>query len=297
MNQNRSADKSGLGKSPGNFSADQFADMKNELSKGKNLADLISKLNNDSQNLNQKLPSLIQSLLVDSFQYSFLSFNLPDIAPNLKLALGKLKNLSHFDVVLALFKSRIEVELINPANSDHLNIPESVFSRKLIVAYAKSKKTPDKESESQFLIDLKDALLSKSDTRPSTASTEGPTEVSELNRSPRKQNVKITLQYGIPVTNELFHYGNVEAWNNIIESYKSAYPGTEVLLFHRGRRVYRIYSLFGWGKIKFGDAIFFAVAGKNFKDVAKLKKYLSEAAGPRFQPYIKKNINFLLKLF
>ncbi len=108
---------------------------------------------------------------------------------------------------------------------------------------------------------------------------------------------KITPKYGVQVTNELFHNGNVEAWKNIVESYKTKHPGLEVLIFHDGQQVHNINALFQWGKVKNGDMIMFSVAGEEFKDVSKLKRYLFEGASIRFENYIKKDVNKVLNLF
>ena len=283
-------------KIPEGIPAESFSMLKNEMSAGKNLADLAYDWNRSNHALKNGLPGVIRALLVDRFKYQFLSFNLPDIVPNISSALQNLKQIDQFDVVLTILRSANDIELINPANPLHLEITESQHSRKLTVAYAKSKQKRNKDREVKFLQELKNALLVSPPIEKSGAATDADCRHGEA-QTAQTQRVRVTPQYGIAVTNELFHYGNVEAWNNIIESYKSTFPGTEVLLFHRGQRIYRIYSLFGWGKIRFGDAIFFAVAGKVIKDVAKLKKYLSDAASPRFQPFIKRNPNMPLKLF
>ena len=108
---------------------------------------------------------------------------------------------------------------------------------------------------------------------------------------------KMTPKYSVQVSNELFHNGNVEAWKNIIESYAAKNPGLEVHIFHDGQRVNNINALFQWGKVKHGDVILFSVEGEEFKDISKLKRYLFEGAGIRFETYIKKDINKVLELF
>lgn len=108
---------------------------------------------------------------------------------------------------------------------------------------------------------------------------------------------RITPQYGVQVSNELFHNGNVEAWRNIIESYEHAHLGTTILLFHNGQRIKHISSLFKWGKVKVGDSIFFSIVGEEIKNVAKLKKYLSQGASHNFHAFIKKDVNVTLNLF
>ncbi|HKI98345.1 MAG TPA: hypothetical protein VKB51_07725 [bacterium] len=109
--------------------------------------------------------------------------------------------------------------------------------------------------------------------------------------------VRMTPKYSVQVSNELFHNGNVEAWKNIVESYKTKYPGLEVHIFHDGQKVNNINALFKWGKVKHGDVIVFCVSGEEFKGVAKLQRYLYEGASIRFENFLKKDVNKVLNLF
>lgn len=108
---------------------------------------------------------------------------------------------------------------------------------------------------------------------------------------------RVTPRYSVQVTNELFHNGNVEAWKNIVESYKAKFTALEVHIFHDGQKVNNINALFKWGKVKNGDVILFSVAGEEIKGVAKLQRYLFEGASQRFESYLKKDVNKILKLF
>jgi hypothetical protein len=108
---------------------------------------------------------------------------------------------------------------------------------------------------------------------------------------------RVTPKYSVQVTNELFHNGNVEAWKNIVESYKAKHAGLEVHIFHDGQKVNNINALFKWGKVKNGDVILFSVAGEEIKGVAKLQRYLFEGASLRFEKYLKKDVNKILNLF
>jgi hypothetical protein len=108
---------------------------------------------------------------------------------------------------------------------------------------------------------------------------------------------RMTPKYSVQVTNELFHNGNVEAWKNIVESYRSKYPALEVHIFHDGEKVNDINSLFKWGKVKHGDVLLFSVAGETIQGVAKLQRYLFEGASIRFAEFLKKDVNKVLHLF
>jgi len=108
---------------------------------------------------------------------------------------------------------------------------------------------------------------------------------------------RMTPFYSVPVTNELFHNGNVEAWKKVIQSYQTKYPDLEVYIFYDGERIHDIHALFKWGKVKHGSTILFAVAGENFQDVAKLQRYLRQGASPRFEDFLRFPVNTVLKLF
>jgi len=104
---------------------------------------------------------------------------------------------------------------------------------------------------------------------------------------------------GVIVSNELFHNGNVEAWKRIIESYTFKYPQYQVAIFYDGERIHDINSLFKWGKVKHGTAIFFSVMGPGEKilDVAKLKKYLYQGASSRYEAFLRGPVGKVLELF
>jgi hypothetical protein len=115
--------------------------------------------------------------------------------------------------------------------------------------------------------------------------------------APAGSGRRMTPMYSIPVTNELFHNGNVEAWKKIIQSYTTKYPGLEVYVFYEGERIHDINTLFKWGKVKHGSAILIAVAGADIKDVAKLQRYLKQGASQMFEAFLKAPVNAVLNLF
>ncbi len=108
---------------------------------------------------------------------------------------------------------------------------------------------------------------------------------------------RMTPMYSVPVSNELFHNGNVEAWKKIIQSYQLKYPNCEVLVFYEGERIHDINTLFKWGKVKHGSTILFAVVGETIKDVAKLQRYFKQGASPQFEAFLRVPVNTVLKLF
>ncbi|MGA2977382.1 MAG: hypothetical protein ABSF77_18910 [Spirochaetia bacterium] len=115
--------------------------------------------------------------------------------------------------------------------------------------------------------------------------------------APSGAQKKMTPMYSIPVTNELFHNGNVEAWKKIIQSYTTKYPGLEVYVFYEGERIHDINTLFKWGKVKHGSSIMIAVAGDDIRDVAKLQRYLKQGASHMFEAFLKAQVGAVLNLF
>ncbi len=139
--------------------------------------------------------------------------------------------------------------------------------------------------------------LATAPSPPTAAPSAGGGAAAAASPAKPRGKVRMTPKYNVQVSNELFHNGNVEAWKNIIESYKNKYPGLEVHIFHDGQKINNINSLFKWGKVKHGDVILFSVAGEEFKAIAKLQRYLYEGASIRFEKYLKKDVNKVISLF
>ena len=133
-------------------------------------------------------------------------------------------------------------------------------------------------------------------TAPAAAEIAAPAAAAPAVEAPSKKR-RMTPMYSIPVSNELFHNGNVEAWKTIIQSYNMKYPGSEVFIFYEGERIHDINTLFKWGKVKHGSAIMIAIAGEDIKDLAKLQRYLRQGASPAFEAFLRFPVNTVLKLF
>ncbi len=108
---------------------------------------------------------------------------------------------------------------------------------------------------------------------------------------------KMSTLVSVPVSNELFHNGNVEAWKRIIRSYNAKYPTADVLVFYEGERIVDINTLFKWGKVKHGSCIQFAVSAEEIKDLSKLSKYFRQGASPMFEAFLKGSPDTVLNLF
>ena len=118
--------------------------------------------------------------------------------------------------------------------------------------------------------------------RPSAVST-GPKKMSQL--------------VSVPVSNELFHNGNVEAWKRIIRSYTAKYQDAEVMVYYDGERIVDINTLFKWGKVKHGSTIQFAVSAAEINDLSKLSKYFRQGASPMFEAFLRGSPDTVLNLF
>ncbi len=101
----------------------------------------------------------------------------------------------------------------------------------------------------------------------------------------------------IPST-ELAH-GNIEAWMNIIQSYRLRHPDHAVRILYRGQEISDLKELFklsaepdhGAFELEVG------VPDGNRRDVPKLYRLLVEGAGPGYQPFITKELFKVLNLF
>jgi hypothetical protein len=121
-----------------------------------------------------------------------------------------------------------------------------------------------------------------------------------FNQVSQKSTVKtMSKMYGIAVTNELFHNGNVEAWKRIIRSYEYTYPNNQVVIYYDNEKINDINTLFVWGKVKRGRVILIAIVGNTseIKDLAKLRRYLEEGASINFSRFLQGNPNMILRLF
>ena len=101
----------------------------------------------------------------------------------------------------------------------------------------------------------------------------------------------------VPVTNELFHNGNVEAWKRIIRSYNAKYPNLQVFIYYDGERIVDINTLFKWGKVKHGSCIQFCVSGENIQDLAKLSRYFRQGASSQFEAFLHGSPDTVMTLF
>ena len=103
----------------------------------------------------------------------------------------------------------------------------------------------------------------------------------------------------IVITNQTLEYGNIEAWINIIKSYKESHPGHKVIVTYEGEPVGNMISLYkmeGDPNLN-GFQLEVHAPDGNWKDVSKLYRFLVEGASARFERFINKEMYRVLNLF
>lgn len=303
----------------------------------RNLADILNEMLEEKELGLTQLSPIVHALLVGHPKYTYhcssysLKVSLEEFAPLCK----EVKKWNSVDLLLAYFHPDLGITLINPKNEDHWRAVQGLKKNELITIYcgAFTDKGPDKiflEAITRMiqLLDGKKistpaaftkgkfkprrAVKAKKEVKPrGKKRAEKKKPVKEFKKPAVQQQapavaaplppsgaaVRMTPKYSIPVTNELFHNGNVEAWKKVIQSYNAKYPKLEVFIFYDGERILDINTLFKWGKVKHGSAILVAVAGEDIKDVAKLQRYLRQGASHLFEAFLKFPVNTVLNLF
>jgi len=298
-----------------------------------NLADTVNEMIASKElEQNQILPT-VYALLVDKYNYSYRSFNLKISIDNFDNLTESVSKWNGVDIVILYHHPDLGPVLINPKNKEHFASINLFKSNELIVVFAGMFSAENKKDVSEKAISsvlnffngkkvksydsfLKGKFKRKKQVKPAAAkkTSAGRKTASSVKKSESKKvsekavekkeesqaapsSGRMTPLYSIPVTNELFHNGNVEAWKKIIQSYNAKHPDLEVYIYYDGERIHDIHSLFKWGKVKHGSSILFAVKGENIKDVAKLQRYLRQGASPMFEAFLKFPVNKILNLF
>ncbi len=304
---------------------------------GYNLADILNDLVNEKEIKQDQMPSIVSALLVDKYSYNFKSGNFINSLIDFEYIASSLEKLKSYDLLISYIHPELGYNVINPKNPDSWKNVSEFRKNEYFTVYAgkfTDDMTNSKEAEMliQKVFDLFEGKklklpenllkgkykfktlseepekkaapkkVAKNPVKKTSASQKAETsyqdeEHEEVAASGPVNTSKMTPLYSVPVTNELFHNGNVEAWKRIIQSFKVKNPDLEVYIFYDGERIQNIASLFKWGKVKHGSAILFAVAGENIQDVAKLQKYLKQGASPQFEAFLRFPVNTVLNLF
>lgn len=304
-----------------------------ELENNYNLADVLNDFIDEQKIDNDTVSAIVSSLLVDKYNYAVLSANLRENLgeEDLKNLADELARWQAVDLVCVYFHPELGVKAINPKLMLSWELVKNLKKYELINIYAGSVKGKLDDEIKKLALENCLALLNKEKIKAPSSLLRGNIKVKirkkiEARPEPVKRKkigakaakakgaIKVVKQekvapeapagqkrmtpfYSIPVTNELFHNGNVEAWKKIIESYTTKYPENEVYIFYEGERIHDINSLFKWGKVKHGSVILIAIAGPNVKDVSKLQRYLRQGASPMFEAFLKFPVNQVLNLF
>ncbi|MBN2353313.1 MAG: hypothetical protein JXD23_12130 [Spirochaetales bacterium] len=298
-----------------------------------NIADVLNDLIEQERIKNSYVNPIVCSLLLDKYGYGAESYNLTHNVTDFTSIAGEIARWKAVDLMIVYFHPELGVTVINPKRIESFKAVQNFKKNELVTIYAGAIKGSVSDDVKSLAIDKCIDLLSlekikgpaqllKGAIKPRERRMQAKPPVKEKAAAPRRKAGKktpaapakakapaaapaaeqqgqkrMTPFYSIPVTNELFHNGNVEAWKKIIESYQTKYPGTDVYIFYEGERIHDINTLFKWGKVKHGSVILIAAAGNNIKDVAKLQKYLRQGASPMFEAFLKFPVNHVLNLF
>ena len=292
-----------------------------------NLADSINEALENKLTDQTQIAAILNALLVDKFGYVSKSFNMK------KTFSGKMSDISDelskwnmFDIVISYFHPQLGQIVINPKNQASIENVDKFKEYELVVVFVGNFKAEyDKETAIEAANAIKQILNeekpdnlkkfygeAKVAAKPAAASKPSPapaaakpaakaavtTPKPEAKPAPvSNAKKKLSPQYGITVANELFHNGNVEAWKRIIHSYETKYPDTKILVFYDGEEIKDINTLFKWGKVKHGTNIYVSLLGPEFRDVSKLRRYLSQGASHMFEAFLKGDPSKVLALF
>lgn len=300
-------------------------DIISDFEDGYNVADILNAFIKDNALEQNQVPSIVSALLKDKYNYFCRSGNLKVTTNDFSNIISEISKLKAFDVLICYYHPELGFLVINPKNPNGWNVTNDIRKNEFVTVYVgtfsdKVKDVSLREKTANKIFELlngkKTSLpdqLKKGkykfsayeneeiEEEPQTKTEEWEEEEEELQE---KQTIpansgsqKMTPLYSVPVTNELFHNGNVEAWKRIIQSYNAKHPDLVVHIFYDGERILNIASLFKWGKVKHGSAILFAVAGDDIEDVAKLQKYLKQGASHLFEAFLKFPVNTVINLF
>ncbi len=294
-----------------------------------NLADILNSLIDDNTIEAYQVSPILNSLLLDKYNYKIYSYNMPDNLGEFEGMTSETAKWNAVDMIIAYFHPELGVKVINPKQLNHWQAIQSLKKNELVNIYVggvsndvdeklknlalekclqllqgKKISSPAELCTGRYTLkkikkpreEKREAAPAKKRTVTRKAAPAAPAQKTAAPAAPTGQR-RMTPLYSIPVTNELFHNGNVEAWKKVIQSYTTKYPSNDVYIFYEGERIHDVNALFKWGKVKHGSAILIAVAGENIQDVAKLRRYLKQGASPMFEAFLRFPVNQVLNLF
>ncbi|MCL1833698.1 MAG: hypothetical protein FWG49_04270 [Leptospirales bacterium] len=304
-------------------------DAVDEVDGKSNLADYINDLLDDEELHQDQVLPIIGAVIRDKFEYSYYSYNVSKSISEFQKITDELIKWNTLDLLAVYFGPDGEKFIINPKSADSWERCREIPRDYLLVIYAKYLKEKNVKLEKEAIktfIDLlsgKDVFINKdfidetavnamaakiaaapvmaaapmAAAAPAGGGAPAAAPAAAAAPSGKSKKINMTPKYGVVVSNELFHNGNVEAWKKILESYQAKYPDLKVHVMFGGEIINDINALFKWGKVKHGDSIFFQVSGEEILGVSKLQKYLYEGASQRYEQFLKLGLGRVLNLF
>lgn len=308
------ASKSSFNKALRHFYA--VNDAVGEIESRSNLADYINDLLDDEEMHPDQVLPIIGAVVRDKFEYSYYSYSVTNTVTEFQKIQSELAKWNTMDMLVMYFAPDGKRFVINPKSIESWERSREIHKDQLLVIYSKflkEKNSKIEEEAAKTFIELfngKDVFINKSfidqtivsrsapvQTPSKTAAKPGAPAAAAAPITAKTKKVSITPKYGVVVSNELFHNGNVEAWKKILESYQVKYPELAVHVMFGGEVINDINALFKWGKVKHGDSIYFQVSGENILGVSKLQKYLYEGASQRYEQFLKLGVGRVLNIF
>lgn len=285
------------------------------IDRGENLADLLNGMLEAGQIEKHQVGAIVNVILNSRLKLPYRSKNMEESVSAFLPIATSFSRWNGVSVTLVYYHPTLGQLLVNPSNEEHWAAVQELKKDELVVVYARSRdgkrETAEKAIEAFYQLlagqipEEAPGFIDSSapEPKPEPKPEPAPTPQAAAQPSggpaaaPATGKRSITPKYSVQVTNELFHNGNVEAWKNIIESYETKHTGNKVIVYHEGELIQDLNALFKWGKVKHGGIIMFQVAGTAIKGVSRLQKYLHEGASPRFEAFMKHDINKVLNLF
>ncbi|MFO7731351.1 MAG: hypothetical protein R6V86_11375 [Spirochaetia bacterium] len=319
--------RNGFNKALGHFRS--VSEIIDHMDEGRNLADVLNYLLDEKEVQQQQILPTVYALLHDKYGYSFHSHTMEKSLTDFSYILKELPRWKAVDVVLIYFHPDLGAQVINPKNEGHFASLNVLKENELFTIYCSGGSTQDADKKEQKALQTLVKLLNGAKVKTPDLLLKGKFKAKTVEFASEEEDVeeeeaeieeetveegtapekaekaeasetgkrRMTPFYSIPVTNELFHNGNVEAWKKVIQSYRAKHPGLDVYIYYDGERIHDIHSLFKWGKVKHGSTILVAVAGEDIQDVAKLQRYLRQGASPQFEAFLRYPVNTILNLF
>jgi hypothetical protein len=271
-----------------------------------NLANILHRYVADNLIQKKQISSIISLILTDKYKYRVSSYNIENDISHFDPMIREFRKWKAVDIMFVYYHPELGIYPMNPKNKVHWSKIKLLRKSELIILYAGLFQDTMEDDET-FDVAIEKALLLLKGQRVKTpallSSIDYEDEEEEDDDEEESSAVFFAEEespfYGIQVTNNQFHNGNVEAWKKIIRSYTYTFQDVKVIIYYDKEEVRDIDSLFQWGKIKPGTVINIKVIGKDLRNkrMSALVYHLKEGASPYFERYIKGNPRMVLKLF